>query len=57
MDEMKDVGYKIETELQGFINSGGKERGRQVAGQRRANDQMVGSKRRSWIRQAAEEAA
>lgn len=57
VDEMKDVGYKIETELQGFINSGGKERGRQVAGQRRANDQMVGSKRRSWIRQAAEEAA
>lgn len=56
VDEMKDVGYKIEAELQGFINNGGRERGRQAAGQRRANDQMVGSKRRSWIRQAAEEA-
>ncbi|KIR58539.1 hypothetical protein I314_05787 [Cryptococcus bacillisporus CA1873] len=59
VDEMKDVGHKVEYELQGFINSGGKQRGgsRQAAGQRRANDEMVGSKRRSWIKQATEDAA
>lgn len=61
VDEMKDVGHKVEYELQGFINNGGKQRGgsrsREVAGQRRANDEMVGSKRRSWIKQATEEAA
>ncbi|KAK8858809.1 hypothetical protein IAR55_003039 [Kwoniella newhampshirensis] len=51
MDEMKAVGYRMDSELHEFINSGGKTRGRDEKGRRRANDEMVGTKRRRWIGQ------
>ncbi|WVQ96342.1 hypothetical protein IAU59_003446 [Kwoniella sp. CBS 9459] len=56
-DELKSVGYKIESDLHEFINSGGKGGKNGVRslekGRRRANDQMVGSKRRQWIKESA----
>ncbi|WVF68838.1 hypothetical protein IAT40_003611 [Kwoniella sp. CBS 6097] len=74
-DELKDVGYKIESDLHEFINSGGKSRsvagknggsgggrggggaGRFAAeqGRRKANDQMVGEKRRQWIKDSSKQ--
>nr|ODN92368.1 hypothetical protein L204_05467 [Cryptococcus depauperatus CBS 7855] len=53
VEEMRTVGYKIDNNLQEFINSGGRrvER-RDDTRQRRTTDEMVGSKRRSWIQQA-----
>ncbi|OCF37281.1 hypothetical protein I317_06872 [Kwoniella heveanensis CBS 569] len=55
-EELTTVGYKIESDLHEFINSGGKRNyGSRSAekGRRRANDQMVGSKRRQWIKDSA----
>nr|XP_031864431.1 uncharacterized protein CI109_000345 [Kwoniella shandongensis]KAA5531503.1 hypothetical protein CI109_000345 [Kwoniella shandongensis] len=52
VDEMKEVGYRMDSELHEFVNSGGKTRRRDEKGRRRMNDEMVGSKRRQWIGQS-----
>ncbi|WVR06552.1 hypothetical protein IAU60_003583 [Kwoniella sp. DSM 27419] len=48
-DELRAVGYRVESDLHEFINSGGQ--ARSTAGKRRTQDRMVGDKRREWAQQ------